>query len=403
MPAMARAAVMLLAPLLLWRCARGWPAAALRPAARAFVPKDLLTTYHRFIAFPGSEVFCPTSITHSSFSGGAGRVAVAHADIAHAGTQCTSSGEMLVVPAGEAIEEPPLKALLESDSSGVVAAAFESVLKSSESLVGYEAEKRVCGEAQAVGVAAETAFLFVHEEKNDVTLIEDVAVLLAGPRYLVLLAVKNGSNLIGCAYSDEAQRDPAESGEPAATGTGTADEEENTEKKESGSCFPGDATVELASGAVARMDEVAVGDVVKVGSGELSRVFMFTHKSAGVESDFIALETATGARVVLTNGHYIYANGELIAAGAVRAGDVLALAEGGESRVVTGSVIRGRGLYNPQTLHGDVAVNGVVASTYTTAVEPALAHAVLAPLRAMSDYFSVCVTSLRLARVITGI
>ena len=42
---------------------------------------------------------------------------------------------------------------------------------------------------------------------------------------------------------------------------------------------------------------------------------------------------------------------------------------------------RARGLYNPHTLHGDVVVDGVLTSTYTGVVHPALAHALLAPLR----------------------
>jgi hypothetical protein len=46
------------------------------------------------------------------------------------------------------------------------------------------------------------------------------------------------------------------------------------------------------------------------------------------------------------------------------------------------SKVLATGLYNPQTLQGDVVVDNVRASTYTTAVEPAFAHAVLTPLRA---------------------
>lgn len=43
-----------------------------------------------------------------------------------------------------------------------------------------------------------------------------------------------------------------------------------------------------------------------------------------------------------------------------------------------------RGLYNPQTKHGSIIVNNILAGTYTTAVAPGLVHAVLAPLRAFS-------------------
>jgi hypothetical protein len=39
------------------------------------------------------------------------------------------------------------------------------------------------------------------------------------------------------------------------------------------------------------------------------------------------------------------------------------------------------GLFNPNTLHGDVVVNGVLTSTYTDSLAPSLWHAALWPLR----------------------
>ena len=39
------------------------------------------------------------------------------------------------------------------------------------------------------------------------------------------------------------------------------------------------------------------------------------------------------------------------------------------------------GLYNPHTMDGDIVVDGTVTSTYTAAVAPSLAHAVLWPVR----------------------
>ncbi len=41
------------------------------------------------------------------------------------------------------------------------------------------------------------------------------------------------------------------------------------------------------------------------------------------------------------------------------------------------------GLYNPQTLSGDIVVNGIRASTYTAAIAPSLAHVALWPVRMM--------------------
>lgn len=40
------------------------------------------------------------------------------------------------------------------------------------------------------------------------------------------------------------------------------------------------------------------------------------------------------------------------------------------------------GLHNPQTLDGNIVVNGIVATTYTEAILPPIAEALLAPVRA---------------------
>jgi hypothetical protein len=45
------------------------------------------------------------------------------------------------------------------------------------------------------------------------------------------------------------------------------------------------------------------------------------------------------------------------------------------------------GLYNPHTMHGDIVVDGVHTSTYTDSVAPALAHALLWPVRMLVSSF----------------
>jgi Hint module len=149
-------------------------------------------------------------------------------------------------------------------------------------------------------------------------------------------------------------------------------------------CFPAEATVELEDGSVARMDAVAVGDAVKVGPGEYSRIFMFTHRLPDAAARFVALQTVSGPSLTLTPGHYVYADGALVAASEVAVGAALALGDGRTATVASCGEVAGAGLFNPQTVHGDIVVNGIVASTYTTAVEPRLAHAALAPLRCLT-------------------
>lgn len=147
-------------------------------------------------------------------------------------------------------------------------------------------------------------------------------------------------------------------------------------------CFPADATVLLASGKPRRMDSLRVGDRVLVGSGMFSTVFMFTHRNERGRDVFIRIQTSSGASIMLTHGHYIYVNDGLQPASKVMVGDTLYLATGIRQIVVSTECISGNfGLYNPQTIHGDIVVDGIRASTYTTAVLPEVAHAMLHPVR----------------------
>jgi Hint module len=152
-------------------------------------------------------------------------------------------------------------------------------------------------------------------------------------------------------------------------------------------CFPGDATATLASGASVPMSDLATGDLVLVAPGTYSAVFMWTHRdaSAAPANAYVQVSTAHH-RITLTRGHHMPvsrgrgATRGPVPAGDVRRGDVVQTVSGPEA-VVAVRRVAARGLYNPQTLHGEIVVGGVVASTYTTAVPPAAAHALLAPLR----------------------
>lgn len=127
-----------------------------------------------------------------------------------------------------------------------------------------------------------------------------------------------------------------------------------------------------------------IGDRVRAGPSMFSSVFMFTHKVGGSEKhDFVHIASASGESIKATAGHYIVVNSGLKAAGSVRTGDVLTLANGDQSIVTEVSRVLMAGLYNPQTEDGGIVVNGVIASTYTTVVHPMFAHALLAPLRVL--------------------
>lgn len=159
-------------------------------------------------------------------------------------------------------------------------------------------------------------------------------------------------------------------------------------------CFPGDAEVQLASGLVKRMSSLAIGDRVAVGGGKYSEVFMFTHRDSNIRMTFYELITSTGAKLQLTGSHYLYVNDRSMVARAVRVGDLVELEDGSSTTVVNVRKVTNQGLYNPQTVHGDIIVGGIRASTYTESVHPAAAHSLLVPLRMVFRTLGIASTML---------
>lgn len=156
----------------------------------------------------------------------------------------------------------------------------------------------------------------------------------------------------------------------------------------SGSCFPAAATVELESGEFISMAEVRIGDSVRVSKDTFSEVFLFSHRTASNSAPYyIELSTyATNKTLTVTSGHYLRVNDGLVSAELVKSGDHILTASNGWASVSAVRVVRSSGLYNPHTVHGDIVVNGFVASTYTTAVPTRVAYGLLAPLRTLYSH-----------------
>mmetsp|Transcript_48388 Transcript_48388/g.118457 ORF Transcript_48388/g.118457 Transcript_48388/m.118457 type:complete len:469 (+) Transcript_48388:356-1762(+) len=149
-------------------------------------------------------------------------------------------------------------------------------------------------------------------------------------------------------------------------------------------CFPADATVVLEHGSTKTMAELQIGDRVLVEGSVFADVYFFSHRvPAPRKFRFVSLTSASGSKVTLSPSHYLYANGKLSAAGAVKVGDAIELANGETSEVSSVEFVVAAGLYNPHTLSGDLVVDGVRTSTYTTAVHPMVAHTLLWPVRVL--------------------
>lgn len=162
-----------------------------------------------------------------------------------------------------------------------------------------------------------------------------------------------------------------------------------------GVCFPALATVQLEGGHEKRMEELAVGDRVLSSVGVYSEVFSFTHKLRRAESyrEFVRLSVGEERVLLLTASHYLYLNAELKSAGIARVGDAVMLGDGRTAAITSVGRENAYGLYNPQTVHGDIVVSGVVTSTYTQTVDASAAHAGLSVVRAAFCWFGAFTTA----------
>lgn len=288
-----------------------------------------------------------------------------------------------------------------------------------------EFQTRVCENLRKFRVG--TVGMLIKESDKDVE-IEGVGMLEGGKKWLV---VRDDGTERTCVYEgaksvDDKVEEPMNSASPSpaasllpgetpvvdeegnVVGVGGEEDEEDDEENESpdgdddedsdgdgegAECFPGDVVVDVEGGSKF-MRDVVVGDKVRVGKNEFSEVFMFTHKIQDGSFEFVKIETESGNTLHLSKGHYLYVNSQLMAAKSVVAGDNVQLASGMMTKVASVSCEHREGLYNPQTMHGDIVVNGILASTYTTAVEPSVAHKLLAPMRFVYSHFGIASSAL---------
>ena len=148
-------------------------------------------------------------------------------------------------------------------------------------------------------------------------------------------------------------------------------------------CFPSDALVSLRDGRSITMTELKLGDQVLSGKSQFSTVLAFTHRLSHGLHKFVMMK-AGNHTLTVSPGHYVYINDQLTAAADVSVGDIVEGEAGNKLRVTeVGEVVK-EGLFNPQTTSGNITVNGVKVSCYTTSMAPGIAHAALTFLRAFA-------------------
>lgn len=124
-----------------------------------------------------------------------------------------------------------------------------------------------------------------------------------------------------------------------------------------------------------RFTVITVGDRVLLPVDVYSDIFGFTHRLPKADSyrEF-ARPFSDDAGQLVTASHYIYLNGDLQAAENAAVGELAFLGDGRALAITSVGREKAYGLYNPQTVHGDIVVSGFVTSTYTQAVDARVAH-----------------------------
>lgn len=348
-------------------------------------PVDLIMgkygrTLENVASQPGGDV-CSPSIEHKGTpnTNSAGDLFLQRSNIFHSGQGCGSEAMLL--------KYKPAKNIV--SDVGKATEVYKK-LKGTAQYFWVGKEARTCGVGSNKWVLPNpTAMFLTYDTKKD--MMGPFGITLAkGIRYLIITNSK-----YTCVYRGVPKKTVVDPTAPPSVGNFP---DNSTVVDDTGSpesvCFPGTSMVQVEGGEVKRMDSVAVGDRVHVGDGTYSEVFFFTHKQKLGRNEFIELHTTTRESISLTPGHYLYVNGRLTAARMVKVGDALRKGDGDIVTVERVERNLREGLYNPQTIQGDIVVDGIVASTFTTAVEPGLAVAALAPLRSLYSQLGIYIEGL---------
>lgn len=170
-------------------------------------------------------------------------------------------------------------------------------------------------------------------------------------------------------------------------GDSDGDGNNNNDDDDDPVCFPGSATVELISGKIVPMREVAIGDRVKTADGDFSEVYFFSHRDAHVTTEFVQLTATSGLvssemhTLTASEGHYVHTDRGVVAAKNIKEGDTLYNENNEVLTVTKKEMVMAEGLYSPHTMEGSILVNGVRASTYSDVLPAKVAHLLLLPER----------------------
>ena len=130
-----------------------------------------------------------------------------------------------------------------------------------------------------------------------------------------------------------------------------------------GLCFAGTNFVDVRDKGKTQINELQVGDYVRVGDSKFERVYSFGHRDEHSEAEFIQL---LPSQLELSPSHMVFIKGRRGAtpASLIKVGDILFGKDGNEVVVEAVHTVVRKGLYAPFTRSGKLLVNGVLSSNY---------------------------------------
>lgn len=135
-------------------------------------------------------------------------------------------------------------------------------------------------------------------------------------------------------------------------------------RRSSRACHPPHATVELASGATARLDALAVGDRIRTPSG-VEPVVGFLHADKAAFMTYHVFTTEANLTIAISDKHYLFVDGVKADPATVVLGQTLTTANGPQKITAIAQEMHA-GAFHLVTPSGAYYVDGVAASTYVS-------------------------------------
>lgn len=139
-----------------------------------------------------------------------------------------------------------------------------------------------------------------------------------------------------------------------------------------GSCFPGEASVEVLNRGKVLMRNLEIGDAILQVHGGYSTVYSFAHKKTNDRGAYIQVTTSPEKTLEISPDHLIFmrrtikGHKQLVPAKQLQTGQFLVTKDDLSVKIVSLKTVDRNGLYAPLTYSGRLVVNGVEASSYVS-------------------------------------